>query len=78
MPEEPVILNWDRIVHKNVRSKDMQDVGTIIAILGDAITILQGTTREYQVPKSHVEGFNGSEVLLDLPFNDVVKSYKIA
>ncbi len=43
----------------------MQDVGTIIAILGDAITILQGTKREYQVPKSHVEGFNGSEVFLD-------------
>ena len=78
MPEEPVILNWDRIIHKNVRSKDMQDVGTIIAILGDSITILQGTKREYQVPKSHVEGFNGSEVFLDLPFSDILKSYKVA
>ena len=78
MPEEPVILNWDRIVHKNVRSKDMQDVGNVIAILGDEITILQGTKREYQVPKSHVEGFNGSEVFLDLPLNDVLKSYKVA
>jgi hypothetical protein len=56
----------------------MQDVGTIIAILGDAIIILQGTKRGYQVPKSHVEGFDGSEVFLDLPFNDVVKSYKVA
>ena len=56
----------------------MQDVGTVIAILGDAITILQGTKREYQVPKSHVEGFNGSEVFLDLTFNDVLKSYKVA
>ena len=78
MPEEPVILNWDRIVHKNVRSKDMQDVGTVIAILGDVITILHGTNREYQIPKSHVEGFNGSEVFLDLSFNDVLKSYKVA
>ena len=78
MPEDPVILNWDRTVHKNVRSKDMQDVGTVIAILGDAITILQGTKREYQVPKSHVEGFNGSEVFLDLSFNDILKSYKVA
>lgn len=65
-------------MHKNVRSKDMQDVGTVIAILGDAITILQGSKREYQVPKSHVEGFNGSEVFLDLAFNDVLKSYKVA
>jgi hypothetical protein len=78
MPEDPVILNWDRIIHKNIRSKDMQDVGTIIAILGDMITILQGTKREYQVPKSHVEGFNGSEVFLDLSFNEILKSYKVA
>jgi hypothetical protein len=78
MPEDPVILNWDRIIHKNIRSKDMQDVGTIIAILGDMITILQGTKREYQVPKSRVEGFNGSEVFLDLSFNEILKSYKVA
>jgi hypothetical protein len=38
----------------------------------------QGTKREYQVPKSHVEGFNGSEVFLDLSFNEVLKSYKVA
>jgi hypothetical protein len=75
MPEEPVILNWDKIVHKNVRSKDMDDVGNVIAIAGDTITIFQGRKREYQVPKSHIEGFNGSEVFLDLSFNDL-ESYK--
>ena len=76
MPEDSVVLDWDRIVHKNVRSKDMEDVGNVIAILGDAITILQGTKREYQVPKSHVEGFNGSEVFLDLSIKDL-RSYKV-
>jgi hypothetical protein len=60
MPEDPVILNWDRVANKNVRSKDMQDVVNIIAIAGDAIIILQCTKREYQVPKSYAEGFNGS------------------
>ena len=54
----------------------MEDVGNVIAILGDAITILQGTKREYQVPKSHVEGFNGSEVFLDLSIKDL-QSYKV-
>lgn len=76
MPEEPVILNWDRIVHKNVRSKDMDDVGNVIAIAGDTITIFQGRNREYLVPKSHVEGFNGSEVFLDLSINNL-ESYKV-
>ena len=77
MPEEPVILNWDRIVHKNVRSKDMDDVGNVIAIAGDTITIFQGKNREYRVPKSHVEGFNGSEVFLDLSINDLSQSYLV-
>jgi hypothetical protein len=35
MPEDSVVLDWDRIVHKNVRSKDMEDVGNVIAILGE-------------------------------------------
>lgn len=71
------ILNWDRVVHKNVRSKDMVDCGNIIQIGGDTLTIMQGASRLYTVPKSHVEGFNGSEVFLDLPFSEL-KNYKTA
>jgi hypothetical protein len=49
----------------------MDDVGNVIAIADGNITIFQGRKREYLVPKSHVEGFNGSEVFLDLSFNDL-------
>lgn len=75
MPE--AVLNWDRILHKNVRSKDLVDVGNIIHIEGDMITIMQGASRQYKIPKSAVEGFNGSEVFLDLPFRDLM-NYKAA
>ena len=73
---EEAVLNWDRVVHKNVRASDRSDVGTIIQIAGDSIRIMQGTRRQYEIPKSHVEGFDGSEVYLDIPYTELSK-YKV-
>jgi len=66
MPEEDSpVLDWDRIVLKNVRSRDGQDAGNVDAIYADSIVIITGGARkEYQVPKSQVDGFNGAEVFL--------------
>ncbi len=61
------IVNWEAIVHKNVRSKDGQDAGNVDAILGDIVVITittQGDRREYNLPKTQVEGFNGAEVFI--------------
>ena len=70
---EPVILNWERVMHKNVRSSDRADVGNIISESGDSFVILQGSSREYNVPKSCVEGFDGSEVTLNVNYRDLQK-----
>jgi len=32
---EPVILHWERVIHKNVRSKDGYDIGNIISEAGN-------------------------------------------
>lgn len=73
---EPAILHWERVMHKNVRSKDMVDVGTIIADDADTVTIYKGSGREYRLPKILVEGFNGAEVSLALSYRELM-SYKI-
>jgi hypothetical protein len=73
---ESGILDWDRVIHKNVRSKDMVDVGNIISEAGDEVTIMQGAKREYKIPKSCAEGFNGAEVFLNISFNELAK-YKV-
>lgn len=73
---EEAVLNWDRVVHKNVRASDRSDVGTIIQIAADTIRIMQGANRQYEVPKSHVEGFDGSEVYLDIPYPEI-RRYKV-
>lgn len=72
----PAVLDWDAIVHKNVRSKEGTAIGNIGAVTDSSVVIMRGPGREFIVPKAHVEGFDGAEVRLDLPYNDVEASYK--
>jgi hypothetical protein len=74
---EDAVVNWDAIVHKNVRSKDGQDAGNVDAIEGNTVVITsEGDRQEYNVPKSEIEEFNGAEVSLKIPFGDL-KKYKV-
>ena len=62
------VVNWDRIIHKNVRTLDNQGMGKVIAIPNDEDTIIissQGGGEQYKIPRSLVSGFNGAEVLLN-------------
>ena len=54
---EDAVVNWDAIIHKNVRSKDGQDAGNVDAIIeGDTVVITsEGDRQEYNVPKSEIE-----------------------
>jgi hypothetical protein len=74
---EPVIQRWDRVIHKNVRSKDRIDIGNIISESGETFTVMQGAKREYNIPKSAVEAFDGSEVYLSIAYSEVLR-YKVA
>ncbi len=69
---DPAVIDWDRIIHKNVRSKDMEGAGNVVAIDGDSVIIsTQGGQHQYKIPKSHVEGYNGAEVFLDLSVGEL-------
>jgi len=74
---EDAVVNWDAIVHKNVRSKDGQDAGNVDAIEGNTVVITsEGDRQEYNVPKSEIEEFDGAEVSLKIPFGEL-KKYKV-
>jgi uncharacterized protein (TIGR02271 family) len=63
-----VVVNWDRIIHKNVRTLDNQGMGKVIAVPNDEDTIIissQSGGEQYKIPRSFVSGFNGAEVLLN-------------
>lgn len=71
---EPAVLDWDRIVHKNVRSSDGQDAGNVDAINGDSIVIItEGARKEYKISKSDVKAYNGAEVFLKLTIEELEK-----
>jgi hypothetical protein len=70
MPE--IIQNWDRLVLKGVRSTDNEDMGNIIAIDKDSLFLMTGR-HVFKIPKSFVQGFNGSEVSLNVPAQEVLK-----
>ena len=71
---DPAVLDWDRIVHKNVRSSDGQDAGNIDAIDADSVVIItDGARKEYKVSKSQVDGYNGAEVFLKLTIGELEK-----
>jgi hypothetical protein len=74
---EPVIQRWERVIHKNVRSKDRIDIGNVISETGDKFTVMQGVSTEYNIPKSAVEGFDGSELYISIPFSEVQR-YKVS
>jgi hypothetical protein len=73
MSTDPPVYNWDRIVLKPVRSKDNQDVGNVICVEHDTVTIHDGRY-EYKVSKNDVEGFNGGEVFLLKDYADLQKT----
>src|SRR5215212_11062253 len=75
------VVNWDRIIHKNVRTLDNQGMGKVIAVPNDEDTIIissQSGGDQYKIPRSFVSGFNGAEVLLnETAYKIMSSSYKV-
>ncbi|MGD9673104.1 MAG: hypothetical protein AB7U98_06455 [Candidatus Nitrosocosmicus sp.] len=71
------VLDWESIIHKNVRSRDYDDAGNVDAVNADSVIITsQGDRKEYSLPKSQIDGFNGAEVFLKIGL-DELERYKI-
>ncbi|HKG31070.1 MAG TPA: hypothetical protein VKA91_07340 [Nitrososphaeraceae archaeon] len=53
-------IDWEKIIHKVIHSKDNQYVGNVISTAEYRVTIgSHDANSEYSIPKSAVEGFNG-------------------
>ena len=71
-----VVPNWDVIIHKNARTSDGGDAGNVIEVEEETLTLERGPTAEYVVPKSAVEGFNGSELSLTISLKELNNQYR--
>ena len=67
------IVNLDSIFKKGVRSKDEVQVGTVVGTSEEAVVIERGSRHLYVIPKVNVEAFDGNEILLNLPSQEITK-----
>lgn len=68
------INDLDPLIRKGVRTKDGNDLGNVIAV-NDAYITVQGK-RIYKFPTQSVDLYNGSEVFLNISFNEL-DNYKL-
>jgi hypothetical protein len=72
--QPPPVIDWDKVVNKNVRSKEGEPVGNIVAHMKDSLHIETiGSRGQYIIPKEQVAGFDGAEVTLNLTINELAK-----
>jgi len=69
--QEPAVIQWDKVIHKGARTEEGQPVGYIVANDDESIIMLAGGFREYKIPKSHIKKFDGSQIYLDFPMNEL-------
>src|SRR3954451_3572052 len=69
------IVSWDKIVNKDVKSVDQQDLGKVEAITQKYIQTKEGLVAKkyYFIPKYYVSGFDGENTWVSLT-KDEVKS----
>ena len=58
--------DWNNLIQKNVKTKDLQDIGNIIMVDDEFITILEGTRQEYVIPKKYIKELTETEIVLGL------------
>jgi hypothetical protein len=58
--------DWDNLIQKNVKTKDLQDIGNIIMVDDEFITILEGILQEYVIPKKYIKELTETEIVLEL------------
>jgi hypothetical protein len=68
-------MDWDSIIKskKNVRTKDNISIGNVAANYDNYILVIGGVINKhrYKIPKSSIESYNGSEVILNINHQDL-------
>ena len=63
-------MDWDNIIKskKNVRTKDNISIGNVAANYDNYILVIGGVINKhrYKIPKSSIESYNGSEIILNI------------
>ena len=69
------IENWEAIVHKGVRTSDRLELGNVVEVDSEKFITIQGVIKEkeYSLPHSVVDAFDGAEVKLNITHKEAEK-----
>ncbi len=79
MSSEPKIINWEAIVHKGIRTSDRLELGNVVEVDDEKVVAIQGVVKEkeYNLPHSVVESFDGAEVRLNITHKEAEEKYLV-
>lgn len=63
--------DWNNLIQKNVKTKDLRYLGNIIMVDDEFITVLEGTRQEYVIPKKYIKEFKETEIVLGLTVKEL-------
>jgi len=69
-----IVQDWSKIINKCVRTKDGSDIGNLIA--NDQKSVTVHGKRIFKIPMECVDMYKGSELFLNIDFDEVYR-YKI-
>jgi hypothetical protein len=68
---ESYVPNWVRLAYRGVSTKDGKQVGVIDTEDQHFILVLAPRSREYKIPKSSIEAFDGFKVQLGITADEL-------
>lgn len=76
--DEGVPLSWDKIIGKDVRSADKEDIGKVESISTDYIEVKEGivSKKHYFVPKYYIAGYDGDHLHASLTKEELKSRYE--
>ena len=70
-PGECYVPDWVRLAYRGVSTKDGKPLGVIDTEDQDFILVLAPRSREYKIPKSSIEVFDGFKVQLGITADEL-------
>ena len=76
--ENMVGMSWDKVINKEVKSADKQDLGKVESIAKHYVEIKEGTIskKHYFIPKYYIQGYDGHKLWASLTKDEIKHKYE--
>jgi hypothetical protein len=76
--QDMVGMPWEKILDKEVKSSDSQELGKVESVSSDYIEVKEGTVskKHYYIPKYYIQGFDGKDLFTSLTKDEIKDKYQ--